>query len=168
MANYTFLDATGVTQTAASSVIGGVNYPIVKIPDLLTVNPSSVFQAGTWNISSIIGTVTPYAQPDSLVYGVSSVITGTSATSVLAAPGGSLRNYITHIKVTNAASTGAIVDIKDSGGVVLDTGYAAASGGGWASAYVVPIKQPTANASVDVVPRSQASILATINGYKAL
>lgn len=55
MPNYTFLDASGATQTAGSSIIGGVNYPIVKIPDAVPVT-GSIVQAGT-RISSISGIV---------------------------------------------------------------------------------------------------------------
>lgn len=67
MANYTFLDAYSSIKTAASSTIGGVEYPIVKIPDTITAsvngtvtvigNPSV---SGTVNIvfsnPSIVGT----------------------------------------------------------------------------------------------------------------
>jgi hypothetical protein len=110
--------------------------------------------------------VLPYANPENFVWGTSSVLTGTTASSILAAPGSGLRNYITTVKVTNAAATAAIVDIKDSGGNILDTGYAAASGGGWSTTFPTPIRQTTTNASVDAVPRSQASILVQITGYK--
>lgn len=55
MANYTFLDATGATQTAASSVVGGINYPIVKISDPVSVI-GSLSQTGTV-YSSISGIV---------------------------------------------------------------------------------------------------------------
>lgn len=136
----------------------------------LPVSQSGVWAAsvaGMVNVGSVIGAITPYAQSGSFVWGVSSINTGTTATSVLAAPGASLRNYITTIKVTNAAASAAIVDIKDSGGDVLDSGYCAASGGGWSTTFTVPIRQTTTNKSVDVVPRSQASIIAAIVGYVA-
>lgn len=61
MANYTFLDASGNTKTAASSTIGGVEYPIVMVPNQLSVvgavqtyGPVSVL--GIVNINSVIGT----------------------------------------------------------------------------------------------------------------
>jgi len=38
MSNYSFLDAYASVKTAASSTIGGVEYPIVKIPDTVTVS----------------------------------------------------------------------------------------------------------------------------------
>lgn len=136
--------------TGFSSVVGGVSV-----------------LGGSLNVASVIGAVTLYAQPGSYVWGVSSVNTGTTASSVLAAPAGGLRNYITTIKVTNAAANGAIVNIKDSGGNVLDSGYAAASGGGWSTTFTVPLRQTTTAASVDVVSLTQASIIAAIVGYVA-
>lgn len=133
-----------------------------------TINVGSVLTAVSISqIGSVVGAFTPYAQPTSYVWGVSSVVTGTTANSVLAAPGVSLRNYITTIKVTNAAANAVIVDIKDSGGNVLDSGYAAASGGGWSTTFTVPIRQTNTNASVDVVPRTQGSVIAAIVGYVA-
>lgn len=129
-----------------------------------TVN-SSV--SGVVNIGSVIGSIPLYAQPDSFVSGVTSIVTGTTAVSVLAAAGASLRNYITQVTVTNAAAVGTFVDIKDSGANILHSGYAAASGGGFAATFPVPIKQPTTNASIDVISRSQASIIAAVSGYKA-
>lgn len=69
MANYQFLDANNSVLTAGSSVISGVNYPIVKVPDTITVvgsvtlsgNPSisgtvNVVQSGL-NITSVSGTL---------------------------------------------------------------------------------------------------------------
>lgn len=54
MANYTFLNATGGTQTAASSTIGGIEYPIVKIPDVVAVSISGSSVIGI--TGSIVGT----------------------------------------------------------------------------------------------------------------
>jgi hypothetical protein len=61
MANYTFLDATGATITAASSTIGAVEYPIVKVNSVVGISgtvqvygPVSI--VGIVNINSVIGT----------------------------------------------------------------------------------------------------------------
>lgn len=61
MPNYTFLDASSSVQTAASSIIGGINYPIVQISSMVQAvvigNPSI---SGTVNIAgnpSVSGTV---------------------------------------------------------------------------------------------------------------
>jgi hypothetical protein len=161
--SYQFSDAYSSVLTAAANTVGGALQPVIQVSSV--AGQVAVTQSGTWNISSVVGAFTPYAQPGSFVNGVSSVVTGTTAASVLSAPGANLRNYITQIKVTNASATGAVVNIKDSGANVLDTGYAAASGGGWSSTFPTPIKQLTTNASIDVVSLTQASILAQISGY---
>lgn len=172
--SYTFLDAYSSVQSADSSIVSGVvQRPIVNIGSILVSAP--VTQSGIWvasvagqvNVGSVIGAHTLYAQPGSYVNGVTSIITGTTATSILAAPGANLRNFITAIKVTNAAASGVIVDIKDSGANILDTGFAAASGGGWSSSFPTPVRQLNTNASIDVVPRSQASVLVTVSGFVA-
>jgi hypothetical protein len=172
-----------VSGTVGASIIGTV--PVVQSGTVISsisgnvgasiIGTVPVTQAGSWtqsvvgsvSINSVIGAITVYAQPDSFVSGVTSILTGTSAASVIAAPGASLRNYITQITVTNAAATAAIVDIKDSGANVLHSGYAAASGGGFTATFPVPLKQLTTNASIDAVPRSQASIIVAASGYKA-
>lgn len=72
MANYTFLDASGATKTAASSTISGVEYPIVKISDPVSV-VGTLSQSGTVitsvaglvNVNSIIGTYIEDAQHSS-------------------------------------------------------------------------------------------------------
>ncbi len=122
--------------------------------------------AGSLSVTSVVGAITPYAQPGSYVFGVGSV-NGTVATSMLSAPAGGLRNYITTIKITNGGAVGAFVNIKDSGANTLDSGYAAATGGGWSTTFTVPLRQPTTAASVDVVSGTATSIIAAIVGYVA-
>jgi len=65
MANYTFLDASASVQTAASSVIGGVNYPIVKIPDVINVSINTGSVLGISVTGSILGTQTEDAPASS-------------------------------------------------------------------------------------------------------
>ena len=55
MPNYTFLDATGTTQTAGSSIIGGVNYPQVFVQGSVVV-AGNLSQSGT-TITSVSGIV---------------------------------------------------------------------------------------------------------------
>lgn len=176
----------GSGKTVSTETISGSEYQRVKIVDgtaagttglkvnsdgSLTVAsivgslPAGVALLG--GITSIIGAISPYAQPDSFVSGVTSIISSISAVSVLAAPGANLRNYITHITATNGSATATYVSIQDSGANVLYRGYAAASGGGFASSFPVPIKQLTTNASVDMITSTQASVIVAISGYKA-
>ena len=94
MANYQFLDAYGSVLTAGSSVIGGVNYPVIKLVDAITVNPASV--SGTVG-ASIIGTV-PVTQSGTVISSISgSVDIGVIPGSVVAFQGG--------IRATSIVST---------------------------------------------------------------
>lgn len=125
------------------------------------------FQGGPWSVSVAGGFVTPLAPKASWVSAVTSVLTGTGLTSMLIAGGGSIKNYVSHILVTNAAVTGTFVDFKDGGGNVIYSGFAAASGGGFSSNINPPIPG-SANKSVDIQPRAQASIIAVVSGYTDL
>lgn len=91
----------------------------------------------------------PYANPENFVSGATSDITNTTATSVIAAAGAGIRNYITSILVTNShATVGTFVNITDgSGGTILWTGYAAPAGGGFSVTLPTPIKT-TANTAL--------------------
>lgn len=120
------------------------------------------FQAGSRTISGSV--LTMFAPVASLVSGVSSMITGTGQTSVLATPAGAQRNYITQIIVTNAAAVGTVVNIMD-GPNVMYAGFAAASGGGFTSSFPTPLKQSNLVTSVDVKAITQASVLVAIVGY---
>lgn len=143
-----------------SSVVG-----VVSVSSIVGSLPAGVALIG--GITSVIGAHTLYAQPDSYVFGVSSIISKTTADSVLSAPGASLRNFVTQITVTNGSATATHVLIKDSGAGVMHAGYAAASGGGFSASFPVPLRQATQNASVDVISSAQASITTAISGYKA-
>lgn len=146
--------------TTTVSVVG-----TVSISSIVGSLPAGAALIG--GITSVIGAVTLYAQPDSYVFGVSSVISKLTADSVLSAPGASLRNFVTQITVTNGSATATHVLIKDSGAGVMYAGYAAASGGGFAATFPVPLRQATTNASVDMISSAQASITTAISGYKS-
>jgi hypothetical protein len=95
--------------------------------------------------------VLPYANPENFVSGaITSAMTGTTSTSLVAAPGAGLRNYITTIIVSNAhATVGTDIAIQDgSGGTTLLTIPAAAVYGGAAITLPVPLRQPTANTAL--------------------
>lgn len=129
-----------------------------------------VFNGATWDRqrgSASIGTlVMPYAFPASLVSGVTSVITSTSSVQVLApAPAGS-RNYITNVLVTNAAAVGTTVQLFDAGNV-LYSGYAAASGGGFAVSFPAPLKQSSIAGNLSALSTVQASVFVSASGYTA-
>lgn len=95
--------------------------------------------------------VLPYANPENFVSGaITSAMTGTTSTSLVAAPGAGLRNYITTIIASNShATVGTDIVIQDgSGGTTLLTIPAAAVYGGAAITLPVPLRQPTANAAL--------------------
>lgn len=131
-----------------------------------SAGPSSVvaFQGGT-RINS--GSILAYMAPlSSLVSGVTSIHTLTTAVSVLAAAPGAQRNYITAITVTNGAASSAFVDIVD-GATVIWSGFAAASGGGFAQAFPTPLRQPTQVAPIEARVSAQASVKVAISGFTA-
>jgi len=112
--------------------------------------------------------VLPYANPENFTAGVTSDITGTSNTSVIAAQGSGVRTYITQITVTNShATVGTWVNIKD-GTTTIYTGYAAAAGGGFTITLPVPLRC-TANTAVNAANETTGSnTRVSISGYKGV
>lgn len=112
----------------------------------------------------------PYANPENFVSGaITSAMTGTTSTSLIAAPASGLRNYITQITVSNAHGTvGTDVVIQDgSGGTTLYTIPAAALYGGAVLTFPVPLRQPTtATAIYCANVTTGASTKVSASGYK--
>lgn len=93
----------------------------------------------------------PYANPENFVSGaITTAMTATTSTSLVAGPGAGLRNYITSIVVSNShATVGTDVVIQDgSAGTTLMTIPAAAVYGGAVINLPVPLRQPTANTAL--------------------
>lgn len=83
--------------------------------------------------------VSPYAVSDRYTDGVTAAITGTSNTSVIAAPGAGLKLHITSVIVTNShATVGTVVELKD-GTTVKHRAYAREDGGGFVLSFPTPI-----------------------------
>jgi len=114
--------------------------------------------------------VLPYANPENFVSGaITSAMTGTTSTSLIAAPAAGLRNYITQITVSNShATVGTDVIIQDgSGGTTLYTIPAAAVYGGATVTFPVPLRQPTtATAIYCANVTTGASTKVSASGYK--
>jgi hypothetical protein len=114
--------------------------------------------------------VLPYANPENFVSGaITTAMTGTTTTSLLAAPAAGLRNYITQITVSNAhATVGTDVIIQDgSGGTTLYTIPAAAVYGGAVITFPTPLRQPTTATAIfcaNVI--TGASTKVSASGYK--
>ena len=112
----------------------------------------------------------PYTNPENSINGNTAAMTGTTSTSLLAAPGASLRNYITTIIVSNShASVGTDVIIQDgSGGTTLLVIPAAAVYGGAVITLPTPLRQPTANTALFCANvTTGASTRVSAVGYKA-
>ena len=139
----------------------------------ISAEPTAVAAADRVNaLFDLVGKliVLPYANPENFVSGaITSAMTGTTSTSLLAAPAAGLRNYITQIVVSNAhASVGTDVAIQDgSGGTTLYTIPAAAVYGGAVVTFPVPLRQPTtATAIFCANVTTGASTKVSAIGYK--
>ena len=112
----------------------------------------------------------PYSNPENFVSGaITSAMTGTTSTSLVAAPAAGLRNYITTIIVSNShATVGTDVIIQDgSGGTTLLTIPAAAVYGGAVITLPTPLRQPTtATALYCANVTSGANTKVSAVGYK--
>lgn len=114
--------------------------------------------------------VLPYANPENFVSGcISSAMTGTTSTSLIAAPASGLRNYITQITVSNShATVGTDIIIQDgSGGTTLYVIPAAAVYGGAVITFPTPLRQPTtATALYCANVTTGSSTKVSASGYK--
>jgi hypothetical protein len=114
----------------------------------------------------------PYANPENFVSGViSTAMTATTSTSLIAAPASGLRNYITQITVSNShATVSTDVLIQDgSGGTTLYVIPAAAVYGGATLTFPVPLRQPTTATAIfaqDVT--TGANVKVSASGYKGI
>lgn len=159
------VDGSAVTQPVSVSgtpqVIGSVAHDGVDADGPVKVGgqarssePTPVANADRANfITDLVGKqiTLPYANPENFVSGaITTAMTGTTSTSLVAAPGAGLRNYITTIIVSNShATVGTDVIIQDgSGGTTLMTIPAAAVYGGAVINLPVPLRQPTANTAI--------------------
>jgi len=112
----------------------------------------------------------PFTNPENIVSGVTSAMTGTTSTSVIAAPAAGLRNYITQITVGNShATVGTFVNIQDgSGGTTIWTIPAAAVYGGATINFDPPLRQPTtATALYCACVTTGSNTIVAANGFKA-
>lgn len=114
--------------------------------------------------------VMPYANNENFVSGaITTAMTATTSTSLIAAPAAGLRNYITTIIVSNShATVGTDVIIQDgNAGTTLLTIPAAAVYGGAVINLPVPLRQPTtATAIYCANVTTGASTKVSAVGYK--
>ncbi|SHH62308.1 hypothetical protein [Bradyrhizobium erythrophlei] len=114
---------------------------------------------------------TQLAAAANLVQGaITTAMTGTTSTSLLAAPGAGLHNMITQVTASNAHATqGTDIVLQDgSGGTAFYTIPAAANYGGATITFNPPLRQPTANTALFCANvTTGANTKASANGFKA-
>jgi hypothetical protein len=144
-------DATGVKISTASMGTLGVALAASSVPVVL---PSDYAL---------------YAPSANLVSGaITTPMTGTTSTQLLAAPSSGLRNYITTIIVSNAHATIPTDVIITDGGTTLLTIPAAIGYGGAVVTLPTPLRQPTtATAIMCANVTTGASTKVSAVGYKA-
>lgn len=110
--------------------------------------------------------VKPFAAEEARVEGYNSVVS-TSVTTLVAAAGTGLKNYITDIMIANTGATTALITFKDGAGSIL--GYTIAPTGGGSNVIGMNMPMKTgANATFDFQPATASSVIyATVKGYKA-
>lgn len=112
------------------------------------------------------GIVKLYAPEESRVEGYNSVVSG-SVTTLVAAAGTGLKNYITDIMIANTGSVATLVTFKDGAASILGYTIAPAGGGSNIVGMAIPMRTG-ANATFDFQAATSSSVLyATVKGYKA-
>lgn len=112
--------------------------------------------------------VRPFANAEDGATGTPVAITDGSSTSVVAAAGSGIRNYITDIECVNSSSTNVSVDIRDgTSGAVLWTMACPSTYGGNNRTFARPLRG-SANTAVAADPSASAStITISMNGFKS-
>jgi len=116
--------------------------------------------------------VLPYSNPENFVSGtITSAMTGTTSTSLVAAPAAGLRNYITQCTVSNShATVGTDMILQDgSGGTTLYVIPAAPAFGGATLTFPTPLRQPTTATALFIANVTTGSnTKASCSGYKGV
>lgn len=108
----------------------------------------------------------PFAAEESRIEGYASVVS-TSVTTLVAAAGTGLRNYITDLWFANTGAAATLVTLKDGAGSVLGYTIAPAGSGSNLPGLQTPIRTG-ANATFDFQAATGTSVLyATVKGFKA-
>ncbi len=188
IATYSFTEDTitkdiqrTVVSTSSGVELGSAATPVQVSLANTAANSTAIKVDGSAVTQPVSGTFYQATQPVSVaatlavtnipvgatpIVGVTAAITDTTSTSVIASGGGSVKNYITSILVTNShATVGTFVKILD-GSTIIWEGYAAAAGGGFASSFTIPLVG-TAATAVNCQPvTTGANVICSITGYK--
>lgn len=101
------------------------------------------------------------------VSGVTADITDATSHSLVTAPGAGLRNYLTHICITNAGANATRVDILD-GATLIYSGFVDANYGGLVLSFPTPLRQPSTATALNVqCATAGAQVRASACGFAA-
>lgn len=165
------VDSSQIQATVAHDAVDSGD-PLKVGGKATSAEPAAVASGDRANfITDLVGKLItlPYANPENFVSGATASMTATTSTSLIAAPGAGLRNYITSVVVSNShATVGTDVHLQDgSGGTVLMVIPAAAVYGGATINLPVPLRQPTANTALFCVNATTgAATRVSAVGYK--
>lgn len=110
--------------------------------------------------------IRPFAAEEARIEGYQSVVSG-SVTTLVAAAGAGLRNYVTDVMIANTGASTTLVTFRDGAGSVLGYTIAPAGGGSNMIGMQTPIRTGV-NATFDFQATTSTSILfATVKGFKA-
>lgn len=111
--------------------------------------------------------VKPFAPEESRVYGVASTV-NINPSSLLAASGTGLRNYITDIMIANTGSVATLVSFRDVDASIIGRTIAPAGGGSNIIHLATPMRTHALNSQVEYTAATATSILhVTAFGFKA-
>jgi len=143
------------------AVIQGVSSLDFKSTTNIGANPST----HALLIDGSVSYFPPYTTSDNFIKGVTSAITDTSSTQVIAAQAAGIRIYVTALLVTNShATVGTFVEILD-GPTIIWKGYAAEVGGGFSQSFTVPLKGTAATALNAHCVTTGANVIVSAAGY---
>lgn len=108
----------------------------------------------------------PFAPEESRIEGYNSVVS-TSITTVIAAAGTGLRNYITDVQIANTGASTTLITFRSGGGTSV-LGYTIAPTGGGSNISLQMPMRTLANETFDFQPTTASSVLfVTAKGFKA-
>lgn len=109
----------------------------------------------------------PHAPEEARIYGVSSTV-NTAPSSLIAAGGAGLRNYITDLWIANTGSVATLVSFRDGDASIIGKTIAPAGGGSNIIALATPMRTHALNSQIEFTANVATSILhVTAFGYKA-
>lgn len=140
----------------------------VRRDALDTVQTSNTGDYGAFIVDSLGRQITsPYSSANSYVYGNASV-TNTTSTSLIAAPAGPLRNYISDICISNTGATTVMVTLQNGSGGPTIWNTIAVAGGVSNISLQVPIRTSAATALFFAADGSSTTVFVSVSGFTAL